>query len=346
MMPEHRRLIGRRMMWRQSTLPPLVLTAMLVLGVLTTTSAAETPPPTKVRLIGFLGFNVPAVAHHHVSAFRTGLRESEWIDGQNVAIEFRWAEGRYDQLAGMAAELARLRVEVIVASGASAVLAAKRATSTIPIVMAQISDPVALGLATSLSKPGGNVTGIANLHAELAPKQLELLREAVGSVSRVAVLLSTQNPGAELIRRHAKHAMARLGVTLQTVEVTDAGTIERAIVALKRDRVDAVLVPGDPFFLPHARQIVGLAVQHRLPAMYGWREVVEMGGLMAYGPHVPELFRRAAGYVDRILKGARPADLPIEQPTKFELVINVKTAKALGLALPQSLLVRADSLIE
>jgi putative ABC transport system substrate-binding protein len=206
----------------------------------------------------------------------------------------------------MAAELARLRVEVIVASGASAVLAAKRATSTIPIVMAQISDPVALGLAMSLSKPGGNVTGIANLHAELAPKQLELLREGVGSVSRVAVLLSAQNPAAELIRRHAKHEMARLGVTLQTVEVTDAGTIERAIVALKRDRVDAVLVPGDPLFLPHARQIVGLAVQHRLPAMYGWREVVEMGGLMAYGPHVSELFRRTAGYVDRILKGAQP----------------------------------------
>jgi putative ABC transport system substrate-binding protein len=334
------------MISRQLSPLPLVVTAMLAVTVLTSAVAAQSPSGAKVRLIGFLGFNIPALAHDHVGAFRSGLRERGWIDGQNIAIEFRWAEGRYERLTDMATELARSRVEVIVASGAPAVLAAKRATSTIPIVMAQISDPVALGVIESLPKPGGNVTGIANLHAELAPKQLELLREAVAPLSRVGILVSPQNPAADLVRRHAKHAMAKLGVAVQTVDVTDTRTIERAIVTLKRDRIDAVLVPGDPFFLPYTQQIVDLTLQHRLPAMYGSRDIVEMGGLIAYGPNVPELFRGAALYVDRILKGARPADLPIEQPTHFELVINVKTATALGIMLPESLLLRADSLIQ
>ena len=302
--------------------------------------------PAKIPRIGLLSPFSPSDTALWHQAFGQGLRDLGWVEGKNISIEYRYAEGRNDRLPDLAAELVRLKVDVIVTSGAPAAIAAKQATITIPIVMAQVNDPVGLGLIASLGKPGGNITGLANLHSDLGAKQLELLKEAAPKTSRVAILWNPANPGAALIVRHMQHGAQALGMTLLPVEVRDPSEVESAFATMTRERANALSLPPDPVFLPFGKRIVELVARNRLPAMYGWRELVEAGGLMAYGPSIPDMFRRAAGYVDKILKGAKPANLPIEQPTKFELVVNMKTAKALGIKIPNSILLRADKVIE
>jgi putative ABC transport system substrate-binding protein len=304
--------------------------------------------PAKVFRIGILGTYPPTAPEfaHLWEAFAQGLRELGYIEGQNLVVERRFMEGRAERLPELAAELVRLNVSVIVAGGQLPPFAAKRATATIPIVITNFSDPVGLGLVTSLSRPGGNITGLALLTVELVGKQLQLLKEAVPRLSRVAFLINPGNPGAALQRRGAETTARSLRLQFQVLEARRPDELAGAFAAATRERAGAVLLPGDSLFFHQLRQIADLALKSRLPALFVPREFAEAGGLVAYGASVHELFRRAATYVDKILKGAKPGDLPVEQPTKFELVINLKTAKALGLTIPQSLLQRADQVIE
>jgi putative ABC transport system substrate-binding protein len=282
-----------------------------------------------------------------LAAFRQGLRDLGYVEGQNIAIEYRWAEGRFERLPDLAAELVRLKVDVIVSVVTQATLAAKNATRTIPIVLVAAGDPLGSGLVANLAHPGGNVTGPSSMYADLAGKQLELLKETVPKVSRVAVLWNPANAAwqAQMLRQTEIAARA-LGLQVQLLKARGPDELEGAFAAMTRERASALLVQVDVIFALHARRIADLAAKRRVPAMYGSREHVEVGGLMSYAPNVPDLFRRAATYVDKILKGAKPADLPVEHPTKFELVVNLKTAKALGLTIPPSLLLRADQVIE
>ena len=305
-------------------------------------AAPAQQPPGKTARIGFLG-DVPAFLDE---AFRQGLRELGYVDGQNIAIEHRAAEWKYERLPGLAADLVRLKVDVIVAASPSATEAAKQATRTIPIVFTVSGDPVAEGFVASLARPGGNITGLATISPELVGKQLEMLKTVAPKVSRVAVLHNPNQPGHPGAVRQAEGAARALGMQLQILGARNPAEIEAAFAAMSSQRAGGVLVLRDAFFRAQRAQIVTLAAKSRLPAVYGLREEAEAGGLMAYGASVPQLFRRAAAYVDKILKGAKPADLPVEQPTKFELVINLKTAKALGLTIPQSLLLRADRIIQ
>jgi putative ABC transport system substrate-binding protein len=279
-------------------------------------------------------------------AFRQGLRELGYVEGRNIVIETRSAEGKSERLPGLAAELVRLTVDVIVAASPPATEAAKQATSTIPIVFALSGDPVAAGLVASLARPGGNVTGLATISQDLVGKQLELLKEVAPKISRVAVLQNPSNSGHALSLPSAEGAARTLGVQLQIQKAGNPAEIEAAFAAMTRQHAGGVLVLRDALFREQRTQIAALAAKRRLPAVYGLREQAEAGGLMAYGASAPYNFRRAATYVDKILKGAKPADLPVEQPTKLELVINLKTAKALGLTIPPSLLGRADHVVE
>ena len=279
-------------------------------------------------------------------AFTEALRELGYVEGQSVTIETLSSDGQYDRLPGLAAELVRHKAEVIVAPAAQNVVAARQASNTIAIVMVSVGDPVGNGLVTSLSRPGGNVTGTSFLTSEMIGKQLELLMQIVPRVTRLAVLSNPANPGHPLLLKEATAAAQSLGAQLQSVQLRGSGDLESAFRSMAQQRADAVFVPWDGTFLVHMSRIVQLAATHRLPALYGQRGYVDAGGLAAYGPSAIESFRRAAGYVDTILKGARPADLPIEQPTKFELVINLKTAKTLGLTISQSLLAQTDQIIE
>ena len=320
------------------------------LAVFAAPLAAEAQPAGKVYRIGYLG-NAPSNTSPQVSRFhdalRQGLRERGWVEGRNVVIEWRFAEGRMERLPDLVAELIHLKVDVIVTSaGAPAAHAAKQATTTIPIVAIAVSDPVGQGLVASLARPGGNVTGLATLFPELAVKRLGLLTETLPRVSRVAVLWNAANPGNVLILSGVQAAARTLGVTLQSREVRGPGDIEAVFAKMSRGRSDALLVLDDPLLFHHRASIVDFAAKKRLPAMHPFRESVEVGGLIAYSVNIAELHRRAAEYVDRILKGADPGELPMEQPTKFELVINLKTAKTLGLKIPPSLLQRADRVIE
>jgi len=279
-----------------------------------------------------------------LDAFRQGLRELGYEEGRNIRIEYRWAEGRDERLPGLAADLVRLKVDVIVA-GAGAVEAAKHATTTIPIVMPVSGDPVSAGLVASLARPGGNITGLTSLSGELPGKWMELLKETVPQVSLLAVLW---DPASDPSQVKTSEAAARsLGVRLHVLTVGRTGGFEPALADARNNDAGALSVLGSPFFYVHRTRLVELAAKHRLPTIYAQREfVVGSGGLMSYGTDFHHQFRRAANYVDKILKGAKPADLPVEQPTKFELVINLKTAKALGLTIPQSILMRADELIQ
>ncbi len=282
-------------------------------------------------------------------AFRQGLRDLGYVEGRDIVIEFRSAEGKLERFPALAAELVALKVDVIVAANTSAALAAKQATTTVPIVFAGPTDPVTSGLVTSLARPGGNVTGLSNLVPELVGKWLELLKQAVSGVSRVAALWQPGGLGERTekdILTRAEVAGRALGVRLQFVEARGPGDFDRAFSDMTKARAGALTVLPSGMFINERNRLVDLAAKNRLPAVYPWREFIDAGGLMAYGPNLPDLFRRAATYVDKILKGARPADLPVEQPTKFELVINMKTAKALGLTIPQSLLGRADQVIQ
>jgi putative ABC transport system substrate-binding protein len=326
----------------------LAFTITLLLGGLVSPSAAEAQQAAKVARIGYLSTNL-AASPHLLEAFRQGLRDLGYVEGRNVVIEYRGAEGKRERLPALAAELVALKVDVLVAITTLEALAAKQATSTIPVVFAAVADPVTSGLVTSLARSGGNVTGLSLLGPELVGKRLELLTPAVPGISRVAFLWYPRAVGERTEKDFLKGtdvAARALGVRLQVVEARGPENFDRAFSEMNTARADALTVSGAAMFANERSRLVDLAAKHRLPAVYAWREFVEAGGLMAYGPNVADLFRRAATYVDKILKGAKPGDLPVEQPTKFELVINLKTAKALKLTIPQSILARADQVIE
>jgi ABC-type uncharacterized transport system substrate-binding protein len=317
----------------------------LASGLLAAPLAGEAQPAEKMYRIAFLSPTSPSDAGR-LAAFREGLRELSYVEGQNIAIESRWAEGNYDRLPGLAAELVRFKVDIIVTYGTPASQAAKRATGTIPIVMAGAIDPVASGLVTIVARPGGNLTGLSLMAPELVGKQLEILKDVVPKISRVALLGNPANPGNAPQVRHAQDAARALGLRLQPLEARGPSDIDSAFAAITSEQAGAVIVLVDSMLLDHRTRIADLAARRRLPAVYGLSDHVEAGGLMAYGPNRLDIFRRATTYVDKILKGAKPGDLPVEQPTKFALVINLKTAKALGLTIPPSLLQRADQVIE
>jgi len=306
--------------------------------------AASAETPAKAHRIGVLMSTTPVAASHIVAAFEDGLRELGHVEGKNVVFEYRWAEGKPERFAKMAADLVRQKVDVIVASSQAPALAAKRATPTIPIVMVNVTDPVEVGLVASLARPGGNVTGLSQqLTPEIRAKQLQLLKEALPKVSRVAVLRS---PATTVGLREYEAAGLALELRVQFVEVRGADDLGRAFATMAKDRVDAVLVPGDILLFTERQRVAALAREHRLPGIYSLREFTEAGGLMSYSVRISEQFRRAAVYVDKILRGASPATLPVESPSQYELVVNMRTAKALGLTIPQSVLVRADQVIE
>jgi putative tryptophan/tyrosine transport system substrate-binding protein len=297
--------------------------------------------------VGYLTTSDPSAGDHLRGAFRRGLSELGWIEGQNIAIEYRWAEGKFERLPGLAADLARLKVDVIVVTTTQPALAAKKATRTIPIITVVVSDPVATGLVTSLARPDGNITGLTFVTgAEMGGKLLELFKRTVPQASRITALWNPTNPMHALLLREAENGARKLHVQLQPIAVRDLDALEGAFAAIARERPDALLIVPDTLFFNFRRRLIDFAAKNSLPAMYGWREPVEDGGLMAYGPDMVDLFHRAAIYVDKILKGAKPADLPIQRPTKFEFVINLKTARALGLTIPPSVLLSASQVIE
>jgi putative ABC transport system substrate-binding protein len=297
-------------------------------------------------LIGFFNAGAATILKQEIDAFRAGLRNLGYIEGRDVRFEYRFADGELDKLPALAAELIRLNPSVIVSSPVPANLAIAKATSTIPIVMASGADPVAFGLVKSLSHPGGNVTGLTNFAEELASKQIDLLRELLPGLARLAALVNVANPLHGPQWRETQAAAAQAAITLVPFELRNADQFEEAFAKFARERADALLVPPDVTFGTHRRRIADLALAARLPTIFFLRESTEDGGLVSYGPDQVESYRRAAGYVDKILKGAKPQDLPVERPIKIELVINLKTAKALGLTVPPSLLARADEVIE
>ena len=307
---------------------------------------AEAQQPRKVHRIGFLSAATPSSISARIEAFRQGLRELGYTEGKNIVIEWRHAEGKADQLPGLAAELVRLKVDIVVSAGSTVTRPAKEATVTIPIVMAQDTDPVGSGFVASLARPGGNITGLATLAPEIGGKRLELLKEIVPKLSRVAVLGTSTRRGNAQALREIELAAGAFGVKFQYLDVLDPMDIETAFREASKGRTQAVLMLAGPIFTSHRKQLVDLAVKSRLPAIYDRAEFVEDGGLMSYGVSQNDLYRRAATYVDKILKGAKPADLPVEQPTKFELVINLKTAKQIGLTIPPNVLARADKVIK
>ena len=322
--------------------PAAILIAGLTLGLFTATIIAEAQQAARIPRIGLLRPGSPP--DPYVTQFLQGLRELGYVEGQNFTIEYRWAENRTERIPELTADLVRLKVDVIVTAGSTGGIAAKQATSTIPVVVPVVTDPIAAGLVTSLSRPGGNITGLSTLNPELSQKRMELLKETFPQVTRVAVV---QDPRMALTDRQATEAAARaLGLHLQVLEARGVDDLETAFAAAKTARAGAVNILSSALFFNNRGRIVDLVANSRLPAIYVHKGFVAAGGLMAYGPSFEDLFRRAAIYVDKILKGAKPAELPVEQPTKFELVINLKTAKALGLTIPQSILVRADEVIQ
>jgi putative ABC transport system substrate-binding protein len=319
---------------------------VLFIAVLALTHLAAAQQAKKVPRIGFLATVSPSTILARVEAFRQGLRELGYVEGKNIVIEYRYAEGKLDRLSELAAELVRLKVDVIVTAGPVPTRAAKEVTVTIPIVMGFDDDPVGSGFVASLARPGGNITGLSTLSPEISGKQLELLKEIIPKLSRVAVLGTSTRPGNAQELREVELAAGALGVKLQYVDVLSPKDIEPAFQAARKGRADALLVLGSPVLISYRKQLVDLAVKNRLPAIYNRSEFVEDGGLMTYGVSVTDLFRRAATYVDKILKGAKPADLPVEQARKFELVINLKAAKQIGLTIPPNVLARADKVIK
>ena len=307
--------------------------------------AARAQQPGRLRTIGFLGPNTHSAASEWVAALVKRLRELGWTEGRTITIEYRWAEGREERFAEIAAELVRLKADVIVTSGTQAVMASKNATSVIPIVFATAGDPVGSGLVASLARPGGNVTGLATLANELAGKRLELLREVVPSLRQLAIMGNVGNPYITLELGEVRAAARMLGLEAITLEIRRAQDLASAFEALKSG-ADALYVCTDALVNTHRIRINIAALGERLPTMHGSRDFVEAGGLMSYGPNFPDMFRRTADYVDKILRGAKPGDLPVEQPTKFDLVVNLTTAKALRLEIPPTLLTRADEVLE
>jgi putative ABC transport system substrate-binding protein len=316
----------------------------LALGTLAAPLAAEGQEARKIPVIGYLIERSGPTAFDE--AFRLGLRELGYSEGRNVVVEYRWADGKAERLPALAAELVRLKVDVIVTSGTPGGLAAKNATSTIPIVLASGGDFVADGLVASFSRPGANITGLSVFARELSGKRLEILKEAIPGMTRVAAAFNTLNPGTRSLFKETEAAATKLGLKVLPLDIHFPDGVERAFAEAVRLRASAVVIISDGATIVHRAQLGSAALQHHLPTIFANKTYLEGGGLMSYGPDIIEVWRHAATYVDRILKGAKPADMPIEQPTKFELVINLKTAKALGLTIPQSILIRADEIIQ
>jgi len=317
----------------------------LILSLLTAPLTSSAQQAAKVPRLGLLIPGSSSAFAPRIEAFRHGLRDLGYVEGRNITIEYRFAEGQDDRLPALVAELIRLHVDIMVTDGEEAILAAQHATTTIPIVMAVSSDPVGIGYVASLARPGGNITGLSFMLTEVSGKRLELLQEAVPKLSHVAVLWNPTNPNSMLGFKETQTAAHALGLPLQSLEVRGPDEFDQAFAAMTREHADALVVLSNPLFFGHRRQLAELAVKHRLPAIFLFREYVEAGGLMAYGANLHAMYRRAAYYVDRILKGTKPADLPVEQPVKFELVINLKTAQALGITIPPTLLFLADEVI-
>lgn len=326
----------------RNLLTPLVL--VLALALLAVPLAAEVQPVGKVYRIGYVRAEQPPVVD--VEAFRQGLREHGYVEGKNLLVEYRWADGSEERLRSAIAELIRLKVDLMVTSAPAATRAAKEATSTIPIVMVLVADPVNFGFVASLAHPGGNVTGFAYLLPELTGKRLQLLKEAVPQLARVAVLWNAANPYKAFDLRELQAVADSLSVGVLTFPVRGPNELEDAVESAVKSRAGGLVTLEDPFTIAHRTRIVDLALRHKLPAVYGVRPFSDAGGLMSYGPDRADQNRRAASFVDRILKGIRPADLPVERPTKFELVVNLKAARALGLTIAPSMLLRADHVIE
>jgi len=321
------------------------LAVVLALGLVLAPLAAEAQQAAKLPTIGFLGASTPAAMRDWVAAFVGGLHELGWIEGRTIRIEYRWADGRTESYTEISNEFVRLKVDVIVTYGTAAIAAAKRATNVIPIVFAGAGDPVAAGLVASLARPGGNVTGLSIQQTDAAPKRLDLLREFVPRLGRLAIVANVDSRSAELDMIEIRDIASALGLHASTIEIRGGERIVPAIEAL-RGKADALYVVTDPLLFANRSRINALATEMRLPTMCSYREYVAAGCFMSYGPSLGGNFRRAATYVDKILKGAKPGGIPVEQPTKFELVINLTTAKGLGLKIPQSLLLRADQVIE
>jgi len=322
------------------------LLACLALGMVVALPSASAQAAAKVPRVGYVFGTTSSEGHRRWEAARQGLRELGYVEGQSIALEVRWAEGRYERFPELVAELVRLKVDVLVVANTPGALAAKNATQTIPVVMLAVGDPVGSGLVDSLARPGGNLTGLSLMNPELHGKRLQLLKEVVPKVSRVAVLTNPGNPIHATFWNETQAAARRLRVQLQRLEVRGPEDFEGAFAKASRGRAGALLAFDDPLTIGHPTQIVALAAKSRISAMYGFREFPDAGGLISYGTNALNHYRHTATYVDKILKGAKPADLPVEQPTRFELVINMKTAKALGIKFPQSILIRADQVIQ
>jgi putative ABC transport system substrate-binding protein len=319
----------------------LIVTAQLAFGVVT-----EAQQPKKVSRIGFLGNSTAALEANLIGPFREGLRDLGYVEGKNIVIEWRWAEGKYERFPALIAELISSNVEVIVTAGTPASLAVKKATTTIPLVMIAVGEPVATGLVASLARPGGNITGLTSISSEIEGKRLELLREVVPKVSHIAVLWNADSPVQVIQEKETRAAAQLLGMKMLSLGVRTLEEIEDAFATIVRERPSALLVLADRLFLHHREPIMDFATKHRLPGVHAYQELVEAGGLMSYGPSYADMHRRAAYFVDRILKGTKPTDLPVERPRKFELIINLKAAKQIGVTIPNNVLYRADRVIK
>jgi len=319
-----------------------LLTAVL----LTTVSLSEAQQPGKISRIGFLGNSTAALEANLVEPFRQGLRDLGYVEGRNILIEYRWAEGKYERFPELIGELVRLKVEIIVTAGTPAAVAVKKAAPTIPLVMAAVGDPIGTGLIASLAQPGGNITGLTAIAADLEGKRLELLREVIPKLSHVAVLWNPASSFQVVAEKEVQAAARAFKMKVLSLGVQSPEQFDNAFATIRRVRPGALLVLADRLFLHNRARIMDFAVQNRLPGVYAYLELVEAGGLMSYGPSYADMHRRAATFVDKILKGTKPADLPVERPMKFELVINLKAAKQIGLTIPPNVLARADRVIK
>jgi putative ABC transport system substrate-binding protein len=308
--------------------------------------AAHAQQPAKVLRIGFLGNSTAALEANLIGPFRDGLSALGYVEGRNVVIEYRWAEGKYERFAGLIAELIALKVDVIVTAGTPATLAVKKATTRVPLVMIAVGDPVGTGIVASLARPGGNITGLSSMAPDLEGKRLELLREVAPGLSRIAVFWNPANAFNAGAMRQVRAAADALRISVLPLAVRTAEELDGAFAAIIKERPEALIVFADRIFLHNRLRMMEFAAENRLPSVNAYQELVEAGGLMSFGPSYEDMHRRAATYVDKIFKGAKPADLPVEQPTRFKLVINLKTARALGLNIPPTLLVLADEVIE
>ncbi len=323
-----------------------IIVCLLTAALLSTAPFADAQQAKKVPRIGFLSVGSPSSMAARIEAFRQGLREHGYVEGQNILVEYRYAEGKLARLKEFASELVSLKVDVVVTGGPIATRPAKQATNTIPIVTAYEGDPVGTGLVASLARPGGNVTGLTNLTPELSGKRLELLKEAIPKLSRVAVFWDPANPGSPGSLKEMEMAAQSLGLKIQRLEIRDPNDLEGAFQAAAKARAGAAMILSSPVIFTHRRRVVDLAVKSRLPTIHAQIEFAEAGGVMVYGPNDTDMYRRAATYVHKILKGAKPSELPVEQPVKFDFIINLKTAKQIGLTIPPNVLARADKVIK